>query len=467
MKCLLISPPFEIPSKLQQYSYPLSLCYLGSVLEREGHKCLAYEFLFESWEKIKPKIEKIIKEGKFDIVLISSMTTNRTSGIELARLAKSINKNILVIMGGVHPTLMYSQILEKYPVDFIVIGEAEDTIRELIWSINQEPKLWKKLKALRENQHNPFKLIKGIAYKSNYKIIKTEPRPLIKDLDSIPFPKHVYFSDKIKQSKTAFMMTSRGCPFSCLFCNTSCYWGRVRRQRSVGNVIKEIICLKKLFPDLSQIYFNDDEFMINPAWVTEFSEALLKLNFKIEWECVGRVTSITEELVQIMQKAGCVKIDFGVESGSPKILEYIQKKITREQVINAYKICKKYNMPSSMYLMVGLPGETSETINETISLLKECKNAEFGIPALYQVFPGNQIYELAKSQGFIDDSYWLTDKPAPYYTAEHSKRKLTWWALKITLFHKLYRGELWSFLFNYIKRLRYDKLKKIVKAYIK
>lgn len=455
LRVLFFAPPFEVPAKPTQWSYPLAACFLGAVLEKEGHICKAYDFLFEPWKKAKIEIEKIIREEKLEIVMISSMTTNRYSAFQLAKLTKEINPNIKVIMGGVHPSMMYKQIIENFPVDFVVIGEGEETIVELVKAIENNLPL------------EEFKKIKGIAFKLNEEVIKTECREWIKNLDELPFPKHEYFAEKIKRDKQAFFIASRGCPISCKFCLTSLFWGRIRRFRSVENVIEEVKQVKKMFPDLEKIHFNDDEFIMRKDWVMEFTKQYIEAKINIGWECNGRASSIDEEIIKAIKEAGCVQLNIGVESGSPKIIESIGKKITNEQIINAYGLCEKYGVPAKIYLMVGLPGENKDTIKETIRLIKIIKSGMFSIPFIFQLYPGTQIYEDAKKKGFINDDFWLTDQPAPLYVIENSKRKLTWWALKIAFFHKLYRGELWSFLFNYIRKLRYDKLKKIIKVYIK
>lgn len=457
MKITLIMTPFEVPAGGIHASYPLGLCFLGSVLEKEGHICKPYNYLWpRGWNEIKSEIEKIIREEQPDVVGISAMTTNRISSFELAKLTKSINPNIKVIMGGVHPSMMYKQIIENFPVDFVVIGEGEETIVELVKAIENNLPL------------DDFKKIKGIAFKLNGEVIVTECRGWIKNLDELPFPKHEYFAEQIKRDKEAFFIASRGCPVSCKFCITSLHWGRIRRYRSVENVIEEVKKITKMYPEIEKIHFNDDEFIMNKIWILNFTKQYIEAKINIGWECNGRASSIDEDIIKAIKEAGCIQLNIGVESGSPKIIESIGKKITNEQIINAYALCKKYGIPEAkIYLMVGLPGETSKTINETIKLLKQISYGDLSVPAIFQLYPGTPIYEDAKKKGFINDDFWLTDQQAPFYTIEHSKKKLLYWALKISFFHKLYRGELWSFLFNYIRKLRYDKLKRIIKVYLK
>ena len=453
MKITLFAPSFETPSE-QAASYPLALAYLGTVLENESHKITAYDFIHKPWEDVKDRIKEILVKEKPEIVGVSCMTTNRTASFEIAKLAKSLNPYVTVILGGVHSSLMYKQILEKLPVDFVVIGEAEETIVEL-------------LKELKKKKPDYTK-IKGIAFKNKNQVIKTDIRPYIKDLDKLPFPNHHYFEDNIKRYKTLYVTTSRGCPFACKFCSTSVHWGRVRRQRSVDNVIEEIKTLKDKYPYAEKIVFNDDEFILNKGWAKEFCSRLIKENLGLKWWCCVRVTSVDEEIVSLMKKAGCFAVTLGIESGSPKILNYINKNIDRNLVKKAFDTCEKYGLPAGMFLMVGLPGENSKTIKETISLMKEINSGNLGLPGLFQVYPGNETYNLAKQQGFITDDYWITDKYAPFYTYEHSKYKLLYWSLKISFFHKLYRGDLVTFLLNFSKeQFKPGKIKRIFDRYVK
>ena len=457
MKIMLFAPSFETPAH-QAASYPLALAYLGAVLEKEGHSVKAFDYIHDDWGKVEEKVKHLLISEKPQIVGVSSMTTNRTAAFKLAKLVKSINPSIKVIFGGVHPTLMYEQILKNFPVDFVVIGEGEETIRELVNAIESKA-----------NQ-SKLKRIKGIAFKSGNEVIRTEIRPFLRDLDKLPMPKHSYFEERIKRDKTFYISCSRGCPYACKFCSTSLHWGRIIRRRSVKSVIAEIKFLKKKYPFVEKVLFNDDEFLLDHDWIKDLCNSMIKEKFNLTWLAPGRIDSISEDIMLPLKEAGCVGVSLGVESGSPKLLEVIDKKISREQIIRAFNICKKYNMPAGMFLMVGLPGETSKTINETIDLIKNTsfqKSVKYiGLPGLFQVYPGTQIYELAKKQGFITDEYWLSEKFAPFYTYEHSKAKLLFWSFKIVFFYCIYHGSLWDFFREEIRtHLKYDKLKRTFSRY--
>lgn len=455
MKVLLISPSFRHPSK-RTSSYPAGLCWLSSSLTKNGYDVEVRSFLWDEYNNVKQDVQKLIEEYNPDIIGISIMSTNRTAGFEIAKLSKEINPKIKVIVGGPHVHSMWHQIIDNFSfIDFAVIGEGEITIVELADAIKNKSSIDK------------FNKIKGIAFKYNNEIVRTEPRELMKDLDSLPLPEHNRFAENIRENKIAYVCTSRGCPIACRFCSTSVIWGKLIRYRSIENVMIELKQIKKEFPEVSKIYFLDDEMILNKKRIIDFCEAYVKEKINMSFECVGRVSSIDNDVIKALKKAGCVRLDFGVESGSSKIIKNIGKGITNEQVINAYNLCKKYNIRAGIFLMCGLPGETKETIKETINLLKQIPSADMSIPALFTVFPGNSIYKDAVKKGFITDDFWLTDKSAPFFVLENSKRKLTWWAIKTALYHKYYRGELFSFLYNYVKRLRIDKIKRIMGLYIK
>lgn len=441
MKILFFSPPSELSEfgiKDENKIYPLGIAYLGAVLEKEGYKVRAFDYFSNTLKETVPIVKNIIEKEKPEVIGISSITMNRTSSFILTKMIKKLFPNIKVILGGVHPSIMYKQILENFPVDFIVCGEAEKTIIPLIKAIEYKKKL------------SYFKKLEGIAFLYNGKVIKTNNRCYIQNLDELPFPKHTYFRERILISKKAYMMTSRGCPFGCAFCSTSAYWGKMWRGRSPNNIIKEIKGLLKEFPDLKEIFFADDEFTLNQRRVIELCKKMIKKNINLKWDCSTRVSSVSKELAYWMKKAGCIHVSLGVESGSPKIIESIHKKITNKQVEEALQIFYDAGIRTSIYLITGLPGENSKTVKETIQLLKRVAKTkpEFKKPALLQIYPYTEIYELAKKQGIINDRYWLTNKLVPHYTYEHSKKKLLYWSLKITLYNKYYRGELKKFLFK-------------------
>ncbi len=425
MKILLICPSAN-PAAIENSSYPLGLLYLASVLERDNHEVMVKDYFKDPFESVKEEIIDLIKNYSPDVIGINCTTLNRMAGFEIAKITKEKSPKIKIIMGGVHATALYKQILENFPIDIIVLGEGEITISELIKAFSKNIKL--------EN-------IKGIAFKKNKDVIFTGIREAIKNLDELPFPKHELCEDAIKKSKTAVMMTSRGCPFGCIFCSTCAYWGRKWRARTPKNVVDEMEHIIKRFSYVERIFFHDDEFTIDNQRVINICDEIMKRRIKIKWGCSSRVDTVSEEMLIKMKQAGCDEIDYGVESGSQKMLDSMGKKITLEQTKNAIELTNKVGIPYHPFMIIGVPGENWDTINETINFIKELKNADIGNGvAGLQIYPNTPIYELAKKQGIIDDSWWLKNNTIPFYTFENSRDELNKMAYYIIEKNQLQKG---------------------------
>ncbi|MFW9990251.1 MAG: B12-binding domain-containing radical SAM protein, partial [Candidatus Odinarchaeota archaeon] len=292
----------------------------------------------------------------------------------------------------------------------------------------------------------------------------------IKDLDDLPFPfsedqinifkiynpnlKYVHqeedkISLDVKRNKgTIGIVSSRGCPYNCQFCSSTLFWGLKWRFRSPKNVVDEIDFYYKKF-GFRYFTFRDDSFNVIPKRGIEICKEIIKRNLKIRFNITTRVDSVTDESVVWLKRAGCDFAAFGIESGSKKIRKTINKNLSLQSIIKGINIYKKNKVPTRLLLMVGNPGESNETIKKTITLLKIIKPKDFSV-SLTMVFPGTQLYELAKAQQFIDDNYWLTKKPPPYYTYENSLRTLKKWAYEINNYNKRFlkiRSTLYSIIF--------------------
>ncbi len=442
MKFMFAIAPWDMWEGEDDTLYPLGLAYLGAVLEKNNYKTDILNLTYSKWEDVVEKVREKIEREKPDFFGISILSNSRISALKLLKIVKEVSPKTIIIAGGVHTTFLYDQILNNYPVDFTILGEAEITLVELLDSINNKKPISK------------FKKIKGIAFKHNEEIIKTEPRERIRDLDSLPLPKHDFFKNTIRKFNTVYMLTSRGCPFGCSFCPSSAYWGRCMIQRSAKNVFKEMKYLIKKFPNIEQIYFMDDEFICNNKRIIDLCKMILKDKMKIKWKCLGRVSSLNEEILGWMKRAGCIEVIFGVESGSQHILDNIGKKVKVSQIINAFKICEKYKIKTAFLSIVGLPGENSKSAMETALLAKKLRVATE--PAILIVFPGTEVYRLAKEKGLITDDYWLSEGLCPLYTAEHPKWKLLWWSFRTGFITNLYADD--GDFSGFIKRKLINKI---------
>ncbi|MFH1201764.1 MAG: radical SAM protein [Candidatus Omnitrophota bacterium] len=429
MKILLVNPPefntsrYDKPS-MPSYTPPLGIASLAAVLLREGFDIEVADLLFCQWNKVR----RIIEEKSPQVVGITCLTERRASVYRLSRIIKEINPAIKVVLGGVHPFFMYKQILKNLPVDVVVLGEGERTFLNLI-------RAWEKGISLAE--------IKGIAFKEDQEVIKNEDVELIEDLDLLPpAAYHLFDLDRyqrygilrginyrgkrLEKLRFATVVTSRGCINRCQFCSTNIFWGCKWRKQSARKVIDDLEILSKKY-SCGYINFGDDTFTVDQNRVIEICKGILSRKLDLIWDCETHVDFVSAEMLGWMKQAGCFSIAYGVESASATILDTINKKTTVGQILNAFELTREAGIKTKILLMVGNPNESEETISETVRLLERLK-PDFRAVQLTMVFPGTALYELAKTKRMINDEYWLTDLPQPYYTAERSRSQLRRWA---------------------------------------
>jgi radical SAM superfamily enzyme YgiQ (UPF0313 family) len=380
---------------------PLGLLYIGAVLEKHGFDVKIYDTMNFSNDF------NDIKIFKPNVIGFTIMTTNFQIVREAIMLIKEINA--FMILGGIHATALPEESLKVLDVDCVVIGEGEYTALELCQHL-RNGKNWKK--------------VDGIAYKEKNKIIMTKPRGLIENLDEIPFParhlinfnRYLYPPGMIRGQwfeKATTVMTSRGCPYHCIFCGSHLIFGRKVRRRSIDNVINELKYLIDTYKT-DGIWFIDDTFTVDHNWVKHFCKRLQKEKLNFKWGCQARVNTISEETLIEMKKAGCVQLDFGVESGSAKVLNALKKGTNPDMIRNAFKITKKVGINTMATFMLGNPEEKMEDLNETFSLAKEIK-PDFVSFFHTTPFPGTELMEMAVKNGWIEKPEYsklaLKEKP--------------------------------------------------------
>jgi len=376
-------------------------------------------------------ISEIINTGLPEIVGISTLTAGRGNALKVATIAKGINQNIKVILGGAHPTIMYRQILENYPaVDIVCRGEGEATMVDLLQTLDDSGDLSK---------------VKGIAYRQNGGVEVTEERGIIKNLDSLPFPD--YSDLDLEEYRVAYgpqkgrlmasIVTSRGCPFSCSYCSTRLLWGKWR-ARSAQNVVDELEWLvSECGYDL--MHFWDDILTVDKKRITDICKGILNRGLKFEWIAVSRADCVSLEMLEMMREAGCTFIAFGVESGSPSILKNYNKKEKIEDVVNAFAWCKKVGIKAHFNVMVGGPGETNDTIEETKDLIRKTKPDSITV-ALLRIYPGTALLKQAEEEGICDESHFLTDQECKHYTGAMSVPEMLQHAKSIYFMHARMQG---------------------------
>jgi anaerobic magnesium-protoporphyrin IX monomethyl ester cyclase len=385
MKILLINPYSGNDNPL----LPLGLAYIAAFLEKNNFKVdvLDADALKMPEEEMEKYLLSLPEEPA--IVGVTMMTAGFYAGKKTIETVKRVLPKSIIITGGNHVSALPEETLKEISeLDFAVKGEGEITMLELV-------------KAL-ENKGD-FKNIKGIYYRENGQIIATSPRELITDLDSLPLPAREKFPlDKYKthppyglKNPYMHMITSRGCPYGCAYCSKSVF-GRILRMRSAINVVDEIEELIEKY-GIKEIKFYDDDFTLDMKRAEAICDEILKRKITIPWSCATRVDLVSEPLLKKMKQAGCWLIAYGVESGCQDLIDLIGKGIKLEQVINAFSWTARARIKTLAYFMVGLPGETVESIKKTIEFAKKIK-PDFVSWSLTTIFPATPLKEIVRER---------------------------------------------------------------------
>lgn len=385
MDILLINASVKERSRHASLNPPLGLAYIASMLLKHGYNTFAIDFNISGFN---PRVLKnILEKESPHIIGISSHTETYTNSLRIAQVAKQMVPDIIVVMGGTHPTIMYNEVVQEKDVDVVVIGEGEYTMLELA-------------NCLIRKKGNLAK-VKGIAYRQNGNIKTTSERPFIKNPDELPFPARELFPIPLYETPGQVLMSRGGCPFHCRFCAVNNIWKGERRFRSPQNVIEEILYIYDNY-QLDEISFADDTFTLNREHVIKLcgmSQELQKI-FPWRWKCATRVDLVDKELLEQMHEAGCYSITFGVEAGSQKILDSMGKGITLDQVRAAVHTALDIGIGVVCAFMFPHPDDTEETIREQKKFMKEL--IELGVTetlASTTPFPGTYYYENADKLG--------------------------------------------------------------------
>ncbi len=352
---------------------PSGVPSIAAYLERDGHTVV----LANLSQHGAVKGSEIITQQNPDAVTVSIFSFNRHESFRLITELKKRKKNLIIIAGGQHPTFLHKQIHSLHPeIDFIIRGEGEIAVSKII------------------NNIKDFKI---------GSIIKEER---ILRLDSIPYPSQ--FSGTTigvnPHEQYKYIITTRGCPSSCRYCSSPNFWERKVTYRSPENIINELKAIRQKY---GIIYFSirDDNFTLNKTRVLEFCRLLNESKMFMMWNCQARVDTIDLEMLIAMKSCGLEHIQYGIESGSEKILKLYEKSTSLEKIIHASEITRKAGVYLSFYLMAGMEGENDEDIDKTISILhKSLPHDSIISPVAY--YPGTDIYNSAKKDGKINDSIW-------------------------------------------------------------
>ncbi|WP_298271033.1 radical SAM protein [Geobacter sp.] len=376
---------------------PTGLGYIGAYLRGHGFDPVLANLSGSSWANA----EELLARERPDLVCISQFTHNRFESLKLAALAKKLRPSCVTLLGGPHATHTFAAILEGHPeVDAVVLGEGEETVLDVARMVAAGGR--------------EFSALQGVAFRGGGGIRSTCRPPLV-DLDGLPFPVHGYeYSEGCDiRRQLQFIITSRGCPASCRFCSSPLFWGKSLRFRSPRSMVDEIRLLRDRY---GLIYFSlrDDTFTARADRVVEFCRLMLDEQVHILWNCQSRVNCVDEEMLLWMRRAGCECIQYGVESGSEKVLAMLGKRITPEQVRRAARATRQAGISLSIYLITGVPGETEDDVQATVRLMDEILPHD-GQVAPLAYYPGTALFADAVREGRVPGDLFERQRGEAFY----------------------------------------------------
>ena len=370
-KELLVIPPLP----------PSDLMYLAAVAEKAGLEARIKDYSQGG------NLETDLREYKPDYVLINAATPTLEHDLDALKVAKNVLPNVVTIAKGAAFLMLAQDVLERHEaLDIVILGEAEETLKEIL-------------------EEKDKKEILGIYYKEGNEVKYTGKRPFIENLDEIPFPARHLVDNSIyrrpdNNKVQAVIKVSRGCPFHCFFCLATPVSGQKVRRRSIPNIIAEIKeCVEKY--NIRNFLFWSDIFNLDKQWTMDLCKAIIESGLKITWSANTRADTADLEMAKMMYKSGCRLVSIGVESGSQYMLEKMGKKITLDDVRRTVNVFKKAKIRIYNYFVIGLPWETEDTAEETIKFAIEL-DSDFISFYTATPLPGTRFYEYAKEHSLFD-----------------------------------------------------------------
>jgi len=406
---LLIYPKYTYPRK----NPPLGLAYLASFVRKEGYNPFIIDLNIDNYSD--EDLSRLVKKYNPLLIGISFMTNQYRECLRLSNLFKNVLSTAYIAVGGPHVSALPGEILKECSnIDFSVIGEGEITFLELINSLNSGKK--------------DFYHINGLCFHNNDEIIQNKPRELVKDVDSLPFPAwdlikvREYSVFSIERGNTFALLSSRGCPNQCIFCDSHTIFGRKFRGRSAKNIFSEIEFLHEKY-NMTQFDFVDDMINLKKDRVIELCKLIKESKIPFKWMANARLNTLDKEILREMKESGCMRIDVGVESGDPFVLKRVKKEISNEQIINAHKWAKETGMQIGTFVMVGNLGETMGSVKMTAELLKDI--GEDVMISIACPFPGTELYNIARKKGYLRVTDWSRYVASPTYLKNYEPIMIT------------------------------------------
>ncbi|MFH1093331.1 MAG: cobalamin-dependent protein [Candidatus Omnitrophota bacterium] len=412
-KILLIQPPCTISkSYTKEIQPPLGLGYIAAVLEG-NYEVKILDAVVEGWhtqilegkDRFRyglsfKEIEKAILEYNPDVVGISCLFSMQAHNAhKVAQLAKQVNKAMITIMGGAHPSVQAEQVLGDENIDYVVLGEGEYTVLKLLDHVKEGKDL---------------SLVDGIGYRKNKDIIINKKTTFIENLDELPFPaRHLLNMEKYfkinmphgvttRRSPNTPMITSRGCPAECIFCAIHPIWGKKFRARSPENVIQEIKHLKQEY-GVKEIQFEDDNLTFDKKRALKIFDLMISVNLEMLWTTPNGVAlwAMDEAMLLKMKESGCYRLCLAIESGDQDVLhKIINKPLDLKKAEHLITLAHKYGFETDAFFVIGFPGETKEQIKKTFKFGRGLKVSN----VLYYIatpYPGTRLYDVCVNGNYL------------------------------------------------------------------
>jgi len=441
LRLCLIYPPdahmirTNVPSVVDEVTGcypPLGLLYVAGAAERSGqHEISIIDCIAEGLTEAE--LEKRIAALQPDVVGIEAITFSIVDAFRTAGLVKRVDESIKVLLGGPHVNLYPEQTLQLPAVDYVLLGESETNIEPFLTALRDGEKMDK---------------VPGVVYRGEDGTVRFgPPNPLIEDLDSLPMPARHLLNNELYSSvlgtgkRLTTIMSSRGCPARCIFCDRP-HLGKSFRARSAGNVVDELeLCVERF--GIGEFFFYDDTFTIDHRRVFDVCCEIRLRGLDIYWDIRARVSTVDLEVLEELAKAGCKRIHFGIESGNPKVLKAMRKGLDLDRARQVFKWCRAAGIETLAYFMLGFPEEGRAEIQDTIdyALSLEC---DYVHVAVTTPFPGTELYRLGLERGLYASDYWaeFAANPSPdfvpeLWTENFSREELI--ETMFLLYHKFYR----------------------------
>lgn len=338
------------------------------------------------------EIEATLEAERPAVLGLSAASQNFTPALRVARIAKSIDPGVVVVLGGPHASMAALEAMRNPELDICVVGEGEETVVDLLGALDGRRSLAG---------------IPGLVVRRDGQPVATGPRALIEDLDALRFP-HQHAPETLKDHDhyppAAFsrIFATRGCPFNCFFCGSREIWTRRTRFRSVPNVIAEIQGLRSR--GIEYVHFDDDTFGVRRSYLLDLCDAMGRDCPGLEWGCEIHVRLVDEEIIGAMKAAGCRRISLGIESGNDEILVAIRKGFTFRRAIEACRVISRHGIALNVFMIIGFPQDTETTILDTIRAARriDCDKVIFSV---FTPYPGTEAFRYCLERGLLTDDF--------------------------------------------------------------